>query len=107
MTHSPRFNDYREIVARFDSIGACGHPVKKGDYAGAERGLLVTHNLGNPRPYRAVCRELYRHEERIRQERPIAWEPTLRPWVRRVGRLAWVLMLALLALATFCTFGGW
>ena len=37
MTHSPRFNDYREIVARFDSIGACGHPVKKGDEVGYNR----------------------------------------------------------------------
>jgi hypothetical protein len=67
----------------------------------------VTHNLGNPRPYPVVCRELYRHDARIRQGRPIAWEPTLRPWVRRGGRLAWFVLMALLALATFCTFGGW
>jgi hypothetical protein len=37
MRTGPRFNDYREIVARFDSIGACGHPVKKGDDVGYNR----------------------------------------------------------------------
>jgi len=91
----------------------------------------VTHNLGNPRPYRAVCRELYRHEARIRQERPLRaigcqtcdgsgfdtfgmpGEPCLdchrplRQWVKVAGRVAWVLVLALLALASFCTFRGW
>ena len=67
----------------------------------------MTHNLGNPRPYPVVCRELYRHDARIRQERPIVWEPTLRPWVRHVGRVALAVLLALLALASFCTFRGW
>jgi hypothetical protein len=52
------------------------------------------------------CRELYRHAERIRQESPVH-EPTLRPWVKVSGRVAWYLMLALLALASFCTFRGW
>jgi hypothetical protein len=29
-----RFNNYRTIVARFDSIGFCGHQIKKGDSVG-------------------------------------------------------------------------
>jgi hypothetical protein len=29
-----RFDNYREIAARFDSVGACGHPIKKGDAIG-------------------------------------------------------------------------
>jgi hypothetical protein len=53
-----------------------------------------------------VNRELYRHAERIRQESPVH-EPALRPWVKRSGRVAWYLMLALLALASFCEVHGW
>ena len=34
---SARFNDYREITARFDSTGACGHPIRKGDRIGWAR----------------------------------------------------------------------
>jgi hypothetical protein len=52
------------------------------------------------------CRELYRHAGRVRQESPVH-EPTLRPWVKVSGRVAWYLMLALLALASVCTFRGW
>jgi hypothetical protein len=37
MRGGPRFYDYREIGARFDSTGACGHPVKKGDTVGYNR----------------------------------------------------------------------
>jgi hypothetical protein len=29
-----RFDNYRNIVAKFDSTGACGHPIKKGDRIG-------------------------------------------------------------------------
>jgi hypothetical protein len=29
-----RFDNYREIYAKFDSMGACGHPIKKGDLIG-------------------------------------------------------------------------
>lgn len=32
-----RFNDYREIAAKFDSTGSCGHPIKKGDRIGYAR----------------------------------------------------------------------
>jgi hypothetical protein len=52
-----------------------------------------------------VSRELYHHSERVRQESPVH-EPTLRPWVKVSGRMAWYLMLALLALASFCEFRG-
>lgn len=34
-----RFSDYREIMARFDSVGSCGHKIKAGDRIGwAKRG---------------------------------------------------------------------
>ena len=60
-------------------------------------GAIVTHNLGNPRPYRAVCRELYRHEARIRQERPLEPEGRrLRPWaVVALWLVAFTLFLAM------------
>lgn len=29
-----RFDNYREITAKFDSTGECGHPIKKGDRIG-------------------------------------------------------------------------
>ena len=29
-----RFDNYREITAKFDSTGKCGHPIKKGDTIG-------------------------------------------------------------------------
>ena len=29
-----RFSNYREITAKFDSTGKCGHPIKKGDRIG-------------------------------------------------------------------------
>ncbi len=29
-----RFDNYREIRAKFDSTGACGHSIKKGDVIG-------------------------------------------------------------------------
>ena len=29
-----RFDNYREITARFDSTGKCGHQIKKGDRIG-------------------------------------------------------------------------
>lgn len=29
-----RFDNYREITAKFDSIGKCGHEIKKGDRIG-------------------------------------------------------------------------
>lgn len=34
---APRFHDYREITARFDSTGSCGHPIKQGDRIGYAR----------------------------------------------------------------------
>ena len=40
-----RFNDHREIAARFDSVGSCGHDIKKGDTIGyARRGRDVHTN---------------------------------------------------------------
>jgi hypothetical protein len=32
-----RFDNYREIIAKFDSTGLCGHPIKKGDRIGYNR----------------------------------------------------------------------
>ena len=29
-----RFDNYREITARLDSTGRCGHPIKRGDRVG-------------------------------------------------------------------------
>ena len=29
-----RFDNYREITAKFNSTGKCGHPIKKGDRIG-------------------------------------------------------------------------
>lgn len=36
---SKRFNQYREIAATFDSVGTCGHPIKRGDRIGYARGV--------------------------------------------------------------------
>lgn len=33
----PRFNDYREIIAKFDSTGSCNHPIKRGESIGYSR----------------------------------------------------------------------
>lgn len=32
-----RFDNYREIAAKFDSTGKCGHPIKTGDRIGWHR----------------------------------------------------------------------
>lgn len=40
---SPRFNDYREITAKFDSQGSCGHPIKKGERIGYARKHGTSH----------------------------------------------------------------
>ncbi len=40
---SARFNDYREITARFDSTGTCGHPIRKGDRIGWAMRFRETH----------------------------------------------------------------
>lgn len=29
-----RFDNYRELTSKFDSMGACGHAIKKGDVIG-------------------------------------------------------------------------
>lgn len=34
LRRADRFDNYREITARFDSVGACGHPIKTGDRIG-------------------------------------------------------------------------
>ena len=31
---SARFNDFRELVSKFNSVGKCGHEIKKGDTIG-------------------------------------------------------------------------
>lgn len=33
-SRADRFDNYREILARFASMGACGHPIKKGEVIG-------------------------------------------------------------------------
>ncbi len=37
-----RFDNYREIDARFASTGSCGHPIAKGDRIGWHRSLKKT-----------------------------------------------------------------
>lgn len=32
-----RFDNYREITAKFDSLGKCGHQIKRGDRIGYHR----------------------------------------------------------------------
>lgn len=32
-----RFDNYRELVAKFDSVGACGHSIKAGEVIGWHR----------------------------------------------------------------------
>jgi hypothetical protein len=34
ISRQDRFDNYRDITARFDSTGNCGHPIKKGDRIG-------------------------------------------------------------------------
>ncbi len=34
MRRANRFDNYREIDAKFDSTGKCGHPIKRGDRIG-------------------------------------------------------------------------
>ena len=36
-TSANRFDNYREIVARFSSTGACGHSIVQGDVIGYHR----------------------------------------------------------------------
>ena len=38
-----RFYDYREIEARFNSTGSCGHEIAKGDRIGWHPGLKKTY----------------------------------------------------------------
>lgn len=38
LRHADRFDNYREITAKFDSVGACGHQIHKGDRIGWNRG---------------------------------------------------------------------
>lgn len=64
----------------------------------------MTHDLGNPAPYRHACRELYRHAYRLRYAQPIP--PTPRRHAMRWVLLGWVVAILLL-LAMSCTFGGW
>ncbi len=35
--NSNRFSNYIEITAKFDSEGACGHPIKRGQVIGYNR----------------------------------------------------------------------
>lgn len=37
LRNADRFDNYREITARFDSIGKCGHAIKRGDLIGYNR----------------------------------------------------------------------
>ncbi len=39
---SDRFDSYREIQARFDSTGSCGHPIKRGDVIGWNKRVRKT-----------------------------------------------------------------
>ena len=32
-----RFDNYRELISKFNSTGACGHPIAKGDTIGWTR----------------------------------------------------------------------
>jgi len=34
---SPRFDDFRQIAAKFPSVGRCGHPIKASDVIGYHR----------------------------------------------------------------------
>lgn len=38
-----RFPNYREITARFDSTGTCGHEIRKGDVIGWHPKLKKTY----------------------------------------------------------------
>lgn len=37
LRRADRFDNYREIAARFDSTGNCGHPIKNGETIGYNR----------------------------------------------------------------------
>jgi hypothetical protein len=37
-----RFDNYRTIIARFGSVGSCGHAISEGDSIGYHRGLRKT-----------------------------------------------------------------
>jgi hypothetical protein len=41
---SDRFDNYREIEARYTAVGSCGHDIRKGDRIG-----------WNPRAHRTQC----------------------------------------------------
>ncbi len=45
---SDRFDSYREIQAKFASVGSCGHEIRKGDRIG-----------WNPRVRRTQCAECW------------------------------------------------
>lgn len=37
MKNDNQFRNYREIISKFASVGACGHPIKVGDSIGYNR----------------------------------------------------------------------
>jgi len=37
LSRADRFDNYREIVAKFASVAACGHPIARGDRIGYNR----------------------------------------------------------------------
>ena len=57
---------------------------------------------------RKACAEQVRYYDRraaAKRIKPV--EPSLRPWVLRVGRVAWWILGIVLGAASCCTFRGW
>ena len=62
-----RYNDYRELTAKFDSQGKCGHSVKKGDVIG----IAYTRY---PKESHVQCAECWRKwTNDVRNESEGAW----------------------------------
>jgi hypothetical protein len=65
------FENYREISSRFDSRGACGHPIRKGDLIGwnRRRGTRC-----------ALCWEIWK-QKHAEKRKPVAFKPAPRKGV--------------------------
>lgn len=60
-----RFDNYRELDARYPSTGTCGHDIRKGDRIGWHPGLKKTQC--------ADCWDSWREEVRAEYSGEVCW----------------------------------
>jgi len=69
-SNADRFDNYRDIAARFDSTGSCGHSIRKGDPIGWHPKLKKTQCK---ECWRKWCAENAEAESMERGELPMCW----------------------------------